>query len=87
MIAYPDTSFLCALYRQQVNSREAAQFFAAMPEALQPPPPTGGELHRTLPPKVRHHVGILVSMSSTLSARACQRPAYPGRAWAWTRIT
>jgi predicted nucleic acid-binding protein len=34
MIAYPDTSFLCALYRPQVNSREAAQFFAAMPEAL-----------------------------------------------------
>ncbi len=34
MIAYPDTSFLCALYRQQVNSKEAARFFAAMPEPL-----------------------------------------------------
>jgi predicted nucleic acid-binding protein len=34
MIAYPDTCFLCALYRQQANSKEAARFFAAMPEAL-----------------------------------------------------
>src|SRR5258706_13638613 len=34
MIAYPDTSFLCALYRQQDNSPEAARCFAAMPEAL-----------------------------------------------------
>ena len=34
MIAYPDTSFLCALYIQQVTSREAARFFAAMDEAL-----------------------------------------------------
>ena len=34
MIGYPDTSFLCALYRQQENSSEAARFFRAMPEAL-----------------------------------------------------
>jgi predicted nucleic acid-binding protein len=34
MIAYPDTSFLCALYRRQDNSPEAAAHFKAMPEAL-----------------------------------------------------
>ena len=35
MRAYPDTSFLCALYRMQVNSPEAAAFFAAMPGPLE----------------------------------------------------
>ena len=34
MTAYPDTSFLCALYRQQSNSREAAAHFQAMTGAL-----------------------------------------------------
>lgn len=34
MNAFPDTSFLCALYRQQTNSKEAASHFAALPEAL-----------------------------------------------------
>ena len=34
MIAYPDTSFLCAFYRQQANSGAAASHFAAMPEPL-----------------------------------------------------
>ena len=34
MIAYPDTSFLCALYRRQDNSPEAAAYFKTMPEAL-----------------------------------------------------
>ena len=34
MIAYPDTSFLVALYRWQVNSPVAAAHFQAMPEAL-----------------------------------------------------
>lgn len=34
MIAYPDTSFLCAMYRSQVNSVIAAQYFEALPEAL-----------------------------------------------------
>ncbi|MDB6136527.1 MAG: PilT protein domain protein [Verrucomicrobiales bacterium] len=34
MIAYPDTSFLCAFYRKQVNSPRAAAHFAQMPEAL-----------------------------------------------------
>jgi predicted nucleic acid-binding protein len=34
MIAYPDTSFLCALYRRQDNSAAAAAHFKAMPEAL-----------------------------------------------------
>ena len=35
MMAYPDTSFLCALYRLQDNSPEAAAYLAAMPEALE----------------------------------------------------
>ncbi len=34
MIAYPDTSFLCAMYRQQDNSGRAASHFAGMPEPL-----------------------------------------------------
>jgi predicted nucleic acid-binding protein len=34
MIDYPDTSFLCALYRQQTNSPEAAEYFKTMPQAL-----------------------------------------------------
>ncbi len=34
MIAYPDTSFLCAFYRKQENSPQAAAHFAQMPEAL-----------------------------------------------------
>ncbi|NJM37549.1 MAG: type II toxin-antitoxin system VapC family toxin [Akkermansiaceae bacterium] len=34
MIAYPDTSFLCAMFRNQANSPEAAQHFAQMPEPL-----------------------------------------------------
>jgi predicted nucleic acid-binding protein len=34
MIAFPDTSFLCALYVRQDNSLAAAAHFQAMPEAL-----------------------------------------------------
>jgi predicted nucleic acid-binding protein len=34
MIAFPDTSFLCAMYRMQANSTRAARHFAAMPEPL-----------------------------------------------------
>ena len=34
MIAYPDTSFLCAMYRMQANSEQAAIHFAAMSEPL-----------------------------------------------------
>jgi predicted nucleic acid-binding protein len=34
MIAFPDTSFLCALYVQQDNSPIAAAHFQAMPEVL-----------------------------------------------------
>lgn len=34
MITFPDTSFLCALYRQQDNSPQAAMYFKVMPEAL-----------------------------------------------------
>ncbi len=34
MIAFPDTSFLCAMYVPQDNSPAAAAHFAAMPEAL-----------------------------------------------------
>ncbi len=32
MIAFPDTSFLCAFYRHQDNSPQAAAYFKAMPE-------------------------------------------------------
>lgn len=35
MKAYPDTSFLCALYRLQLNSADAAAYFAAMPGPLE----------------------------------------------------
>jgi predicted nucleic acid-binding protein len=35
MKSYPDTSFLCALYRLQANSGEAAASFAAMPGPLE----------------------------------------------------
>ena len=42
MTAYPDTSFLRALYRQQDNSREAAAHFKAMTGPL---PVTGLLLH------------------------------------------
>jgi len=34
MIAFPDTSFLCAIYRRQDNSPSAAAHFKVMPEAL-----------------------------------------------------
>lgn len=34
MIAFPDTSFLCAFYRRQDNSPQAAAYFKAMPETL-----------------------------------------------------
>jgi len=34
VIAFPDTSFLCALYVQQDNSPAAAAHFKSMPEAL-----------------------------------------------------
>jgi predicted nucleic acid-binding protein len=34
MTAYPDTSFLYAIYRKQVNSPVAAAFFQKMPEPL-----------------------------------------------------
>ncbi len=35
MKSYPDTSFLCALYRLQANSTEAAGYFASMPGPLE----------------------------------------------------
>jgi predicted nucleic acid-binding protein len=34
MVAYPDTSFLCALYRPQMNSLRAARHVASMREPL-----------------------------------------------------
>lgn len=34
MISFPDTSFLCAIYRQQVTSPAAAACFQALPEPL-----------------------------------------------------
>ncbi len=35
MMAFPDTSFLCAFYRRQDNSPQAAAYFKVMREALQ----------------------------------------------------
>ena len=35
MTCYPDTSFLCALYRLQENSPQAAAYFAAMAGPLE----------------------------------------------------
>ena len=35
MAAYPDTSFLCALYRHQANSARAAAYFQSMPGPLE----------------------------------------------------
>lgn len=34
MIAYPDTSFLCALYRRQTNSERALAYLGSMPGPL-----------------------------------------------------
>lgn len=52
MKAYPDTSFLCALYRKQVNSPRAAAYFARMPEALHVASPLLFEFRQS----VRWHV-------------------------------
>ena len=35
MLAYPDTSFLCAIYRSQDNSPIAAAYFQTMPGPLE----------------------------------------------------
>lgn len=35
MKSYPDSSFLCALYRLQANSADAAAYSAAMPGSLE----------------------------------------------------
>ena len=34
MMAYPDTSYLCAIYRRQDNSPAAAAHFQALPDPL-----------------------------------------------------
>jgi len=48
MIAYPDTSFLCAIYRLQMNSATAAQFASQMPEPLHVASPLLFELRQSL---------------------------------------
>jgi predicted nucleic acid-binding protein len=48
MNAYPDTSFLCALYRIQTNSATAAQHAAQMPEALHVASPLLFEFRQSL---------------------------------------
>ena len=48
MIAYLDTSFLCALYRFQVNSAVAARHAAQMPEALHVASPLLFEFRQSL---------------------------------------
>lgn len=48
MIAYPDTSFLCALYRLQANSPIAANHVAQMTEALHVASPLLFEFRQSL---------------------------------------
>jgi predicted nucleic acid-binding protein len=48
MIAYPDTSFLCALYRMQMNSVVAAQYATQMPEMLHVASPLLFEFRQSL---------------------------------------
>ena len=48
MIAYADTSFLCALYRQQDNSRAAAAHFKGMTEPLHVASPLLFEFRQSL---------------------------------------
>jgi predicted nucleic acid-binding protein len=48
MIAYPDTSFLCAFYRRQDNSEQAAAHFAGMPEPLHVASPLLFEFRQSL---------------------------------------
>jgi hypothetical protein len=48
MIAYPDTSFLCAFYRKQVSSPLAAAHFAPMPEALHVASPLHFEFRQSI---------------------------------------
>ncbi len=54
MIAFPDTSFLCALYRRQDNSPQAAAHFKTMPEALH----VSGLLLYEFRQSVRFHVWL-----------------------------
>ena len=54
MIAFPDTSFLCALYRQQDNSPAAAAYFQALTEAL----PVSGLLLYEFRQSVRFQVWV-----------------------------
>jgi predicted nucleic acid-binding protein len=54
MIAFPDTSFLCAIYRRQDNSSEAAAYFKALPEALH----VSGLLIYEFRQSVRFHVWL-----------------------------
>ena len=48
MTAYSDTSFLCALYRQQDNSRAAAAHFKSMTEPLHVASPLLFEFRQSL---------------------------------------
>ena len=48
MTSYPDTSFLCALYRPQYNSVLAAEYFAKMKEPLHVASPLMFEFRQSL---------------------------------------
>ncbi len=48
MTCYPDTSFLCALYRPQFNSVLAAEYFAKMKEPLHVATPLLFEFRQSL---------------------------------------
>ena len=55
MRAYPDTSFLCALYRLQVHSPRAAVYFAAMPGPLEVTPLLLYEFRQAVRFQIRLH--------------------------------
>ena len=45
---FPDTSFLCALYREQTNSPEARTFYQGMEEVLGISPAVGFEFRQSI---------------------------------------
>ena len=57
MIAFPDTSFLCAFYRQQDNSKAAAAHAATMKEPLQVTTLLAYEFRQALRFQVWRHSG------------------------------
>jgi len=71
MIAFPDTSFLCAFYRRQDNSAAAAAYFKAMPEAL--------HISGLLLYEFRQSVRFQVWLTRGTKAKAIRRPMATAR--------